>query len=113
MVVCGEPSFQFSGQQTLTNPMLIVEVFSPETEASDRGRKFIDYRRLPSLREYVMVAQTEPRVEVYRPNRDGHWTLFESVGLEPAVTIESVGVQLPMLEIYRGVEFEPEPPQSA
>ena len=72
MVVCGEPVFQSGRPHTLTNPILIVEVLSASTEASDRGRKFTDYRRLPSLREYMMVSQTEPRVEVFRPDPEGH-----------------------------------------
>ena len=63
MVVCDEPRFADEQNDTLLNPTLIVEVLSPSTEAHDRGFKFAQYRKLDSLREYVLVSQSEPRVE--------------------------------------------------
>lgn len=58
---------------TITNPTLIVEVLSPSTEHEDRGRKWQHYQRIPSLQEYVMVSQAEPRVERYRRLASGGW----------------------------------------
>src|SRR5271166_5473431 len=62
MALCGEPLFQNDEVKTLLNPTMIVEVLSDSTESYDRGRKFGHYRRLPSLREYVLVAQDEVKV---------------------------------------------------
>src|SRR5262249_18436589 len=67
-VVCGsiEGDPAEPGGPTITNPTLIVEVLSPSTEAADRGPKWVDYQLVPSLKEYVLVSQFEPRVERYR-----------------------------------------------
>ncbi len=58
---------------TLTNPTLIVEVLSPATEAYDRGGKWQQYQLIPSLQEYVLVSQSEPRIEHYRRLPSGAW----------------------------------------
>src|SRR5436190_16681809 len=61
--VCGEPAFEDAHVDTLTNPQLIIEVLSDSTESYDRGKKFAHYRTIDSLREYVLVSQTECRIE--------------------------------------------------
>src|SRR5215469_12943639 len=63
LVICGDSKFADSKPDTITNPVLIVELVSPTTEAYDRGFKFAQYRRIESLEEYVVVSQAEPRVE--------------------------------------------------
>jgi Uma2 family endonuclease len=77
LVVCGNSEIvrEIRGGDSLLNPTVIVEVLSPSTEDYDRGAKFDDdYRFIPSLREYVLVAQDEPRVEVRSRDADGNWT---------------------------------------
>lgn len=60
--------------EAITNPTLVVEVLSEATEDYDRGEKFGHYMRIPALKEYVLVSQDEPRVEVFRrPDGGGHW----------------------------------------
>jgi len=75
-VVC-EPVELHRGErgigEALTNPVLLVEVLSDSTEKYDRGEKFAHYIRIPSLREYVLVSQNEPCIEVYRRPKRGHW----------------------------------------
>jgi Uma2 family endonuclease len=61
---------------TITNPVLLVEILSPSTEDVDRGSKWRDYQRIPSLQEYVLVNQ-EPRVEIYRRLRSGNWEYLD------------------------------------
>lgn len=58
---------------TVVNPTLIVEVLSPTTESYDRGRKWQEYQLIPSLQEYVLVSQAEPRVERYRRLASDSW----------------------------------------
>ncbi|MGH7436387.1 MAG: Uma2 family endonuclease, partial [Polyangiaceae bacterium] len=67
-MVCGdiEGDPADSSGATITNPTLLVEVLSPSTEQEDRGNKWQHYQLIPSLREYVLVSQSEPRVEYYR-----------------------------------------------
>src|SRR6266446_9871640 len=62
-VVCGEQRFLDEEEDVLLNPALVVEVLSDSTEGYDRGKKFEHYRQIPSLREYLLVSQTEPRIE--------------------------------------------------
>jgi Uma2 family endonuclease len=66
LVVCGEPKFLDMRTDTITNPLLIVEVLSPWTEAYDRDAKAAHHRTMESLRELALVTQTDPRVEIYR-----------------------------------------------
>ena len=63
--LCGEARFDPGDQGVLLNPSVIVEVLSPSTEAYDRGTKFSHYRKIDSLREYVLIAQDRVRVERY------------------------------------------------
>ena len=97
--VCGEPRFMDGTLDTLTNPVLIVEVLSPSTEAYDRGEKFLHYRGIESLEEYVLVAQD--RVLVERFVRAGEfWTLSTLSDPDAALEFTSVGCEIPLREIY-------------
>src|SRR6185436_13907780 len=62
MVVCGDPLFCDDQKDTVTNPVLVVEVLSKSTEGHDRGFKFSQYRKVDTLQEYVLVTQHEPRI---------------------------------------------------
>jgi Uma2 family endonuclease len=98
-VVCGRMERDPEDKNAITNPTVIVEVLSDSTERHDRGPKFAHYRRLPSLREYVLVSQYEPRIEVFRRGEDGHWTLFEAEA-GGRVQLTSIGCELVVDEIY-------------
>ncbi|MDX2051745.1 MAG: Uma2 family endonuclease [Polyangiaceae bacterium] len=69
-VVCGPMEFDPDGRNTATNPTLLVEVLSPGTEDYDRGEKREHYFTIPSLREYLLVSQTERKMELYRRTGD-------------------------------------------
>jgi Uma2 family endonuclease len=76
LVVCGEAAVvrEARGGDSLLNPTVIIEVVSPSTEAYDRGAKFDDdYQHIPSLREYVLVAQAEATIEVRSRDDAGQW----------------------------------------
>jgi Uma2 family endonuclease len=104
VVVCGEPRFQDNELDTLLNPTVLVEVLSPSTEAYDRGLKFGHYRRLATLREYVLVSQD--RVLVERFIRQGEeWLLAELNRPEDVLRLASIGCEVPLREIYAKVEF--------
>jgi Uma2 family endonuclease len=106
VVVCGQPQYVDGHRDTLANPILVAEVLSPSTEAYDRGFKSVQYRTLESLQEYVLVSQSEPRVEVYRRQAGGTWLLSESAGLEASCTFESLGCSVQLKDIYSQVTFE-------
>tara|TARA_B100001750_G_scaffold119664_1_gene94922 strand:- start:3105 stop:3677 length:573 start_codon:yes stop_codon:yes gene_type:complete len=98
VVVCGPELASSSDPNAITNPSIVVEVLSPSTEASDRGEKFRHYQQLPSLREYVLVSQDEPRLEIFR--RDGNAWILRSYGPGEHAELESQGVTLPIDELY-------------
>ena len=98
-VVCGRLETAPDDPNAAINPTLLVEVLSESTEAYDRGAKAAHYRRIPSLKEYVLVAQDEPRIEVYRRNDRGGWELYEArIGAQ--LRLESVGVDLDVDAVY-------------
>ena len=101
-VVCGQPEFEDPRFDTLTNPSVLIEVLSPTTEASDRGRKFAEYQRIPSLREYLLVAQDQPRIDHY-VRQDAGWLLKVAEGLDATLRLEAVGCVLELREVYQRV----------
>ena len=86
-----------------TNPLLIVEVLSRTTRRTDLKEKLDSYSQIDSLLEYVVVAQDTPWVRVYR--RRNHWQL-ETFGAEQVLLLESIGLELPVVDIYRRVRRE-------
>jgi Uma2 family endonuclease len=107
VAVCDEPRFEDDHVDTLTNPTLIIEVLSPSTEGYDRGEKFAHYRRLESLREYVLVAQDKMRVEHFARHDSvrGQWVLTEISGTDGTLHLPSIGCGLSLRDIYDRVEF--------
>jgi len=106
--VCGEATFDdMRGHDVLTNPILIVEVLSRSTKGYDRDAKFLAYQAIESFREYLLVAQESPHVIQYVRQPDAKWLRTDIIGLESEVRLESVGVSLPLSDIYRMVEFPP------
>ena len=87
--------------------VLIVEVLSPSTAEYDRGDKFADYRRLPELREYVLVDARARRVEVFRRNAAGRWER-DWLGSADTLALESIELALPVAELYEDTRV-PEP----
>jgi Uma2 family endonuclease len=103
VAVCDEPRFEDDQVDTLLNPTLVVEVLSPSTEAYDRGRKFAHYRRIETLREYVLISQEAVLVERYSRREDG-WLLTNFGRRDDAVPLESVGVEVPLRAVYARVD---------
>ncbi|BAZ31189.1 hypothetical protein NIES4074_36610 [Cylindrospermum sp. NIES-4074] len=104
MIFEGEPQLNDGRLDEVLNPILIVEVLSPSTADYDRQSKFRMYRSIPSFCEYLLVEQDEPFIERYSKQTQG-WLLSDFNDLEKSISLESVGVELPMAEIYRGVIF--------
>ncbi|MEM1392473.1 MAG: Uma2 family endonuclease [Cyanobacteria bacterium P01_D01_bin.116] len=86
-------------------PCLIVEVLSPSTEAFDRGKKFTRYRQSNTLQEYVLIESDEIAVECFRKNDEGLWVLH-TYGEGDTLTLESVGISIPVEKLYRRVQFD-------
>jgi Uma2 family endonuclease len=106
VVLCGPPKLHPQDDHTLLNPRVVFEVLSDSTELHDRTAKFAHYRRIEGFEEYVLVSQKERRVEHYRRVDGGQW-LFTDYAGEGAVVLPALGVELPLDEIYAGVEDAP------
>jgi Uma2 family endonuclease len=87
-------------------PKLIVEVLSPGTEAIDRIDKFKEYIQIPTLQEYLLISAEEIKVECYRRGEGRLW-LYSQYYAGEAVIVESIGIELPIELIYRGIQLKP------
>ncbi len=108
-VVCGTPLFVDTGRTTVSNPTLVVEILSPSSERDDRTKKFWDYQKLSSMKEYVLVTQDAPQVECFiRPSGEAsdQWLYNAYKGLDTVLRLTSLGIEFPLNEIYEGVEFQ-------
>jgi Uma2 family endonuclease len=94
-------------KETIHYPLVVVEVLSPTTEATDRGKKAAYYRACPTIQEYVMVDSEEVFVEVHR-REEGRWTINI---FEPAdtITLESLSIQFPIEDAYEGTSLTEAP----
>lgn len=99
-VVCGALETDVDDPHAITNPVVLVEVLSASTEAYDRGAKAAHYRRITSLKEYVLLAQDEARVEVYRRLDEERWELSEARA-GARIMLPSIDVALDVAELYR------------
>lgn len=100
-VVCPPLQMDTDDPLAVTNPVAVFEVLSESTEAFDRGAKFDGYRSIATLRDYVLVSQTEPLVEHFARRDDGKWEL--SVLREGDVLRLSNGAELGVDAVYEGV----------
>lgn len=104
-VVCDKPRFLEIDSETLLNPSLVVEVFSKDSEGLDRSVKPECYRRIPSLREFLLVAENRCHVEHYIRQGDQCWRITDYNRLEDVIPLDSIEFELAVAEIYDKVEF--------
>lgn len=105
--LCGTPQYEvIGGIKALTNPSIIIEVLSSSTEAYDRGDKFTNYKSIPSLREYLLVAQHRPHVSHFVKQDDGSWNQREFNDLDAIVKLVSFECELSLREIYEELDFD-------
>ena len=104
--LCGNPKLEDDHFDTLLNPQLIIEVLSDSTESYDRGKKFAHYRMIESLIEYVLVAQTECRIERFSRQNDGAWLYTECSDPDGSIELSSVAARLSLSRIYHKINFD-------
>lgn len=105
-IVCGPPQMDAAVKGTVLNPSVIVEVLSESTESYDRGKKSSHYRRLESLRELILISPSEPLVEMYSRRDNATWSFVEYRAITDTLFMESVGVAIPLSELYRNITFQ-------
>jgi Uma2 family endonuclease len=108
-VVCGTAQFaEGKKTDTLLNPVLVVEILSPDTESYDRGRKAAMYQTISSLQELLLIAQDTYKVELLRRESDGTSSRTEAAGLDASIELQSIGFTLPLRELYERLIRETE-----
>lgn len=105
-VICGKPTFFEENSIAPNNPVVIVEVLSESTASYDRTGKFMRYCQIPSFREYVLIEQTFPFVEVRTRNETGTWEIRTYGHLDDTVELKSIEVLVAMRDLYDGISFD-------
>lgn len=105
LVTCDERDTGGDGRYVIHHPRLIVEVLSPSTRHYDQNAKFLEYRQLSTLREYVLVDTRAAQVEVRRRGRDGHWTTAHR-GPGEVLELASISTSLQVDDLYEGIDLE-------
>lgn len=104
VVACVEEKFDDAENDTLLNPVVVIEVLSESTEAYDRGKKFEHYQNIKSLIEYLLVAQEPYRIEQYVRQNDREWRYYEYHDAEDISTVSVIGCELALKDVYAKVE---------
>lgn len=103
-VVCGKPEYMDGRRDTVTNPLVIVEVLSSATRSYDRGDKFASYRRIATLREYILIAQEACHIEHF-VRTEGGWDFTEIEDCQANLIVPTLSIAIPLTEIYAKVEL--------
>ena len=108
VVACEEDRLYDQEEDVLLNPTVLVEVLSPSTESYDRGKKSEHYRKIESLKEYVLIAQDRIHIERLTRQPNGQWTLSEVDQAGQSLHLESIDCTLKVDDVYAKVLFGPE-----
>jgi Uma2 family endonuclease len=108
VVVCGDPELADEKRDNLRNPVVIIEVLSKSTERYDRGPKFMKYRRIDSLHEYLLVSQYDAVAEHYVRQPNDNWLMSEALGLDAVIRLGSIDSDIKLVEAYDKVRFSEE-----
>ncbi len=101
LIYCDKEELEDDKFDTLLNPSVIVEILSPSTRSIDKGRKFLYYQGISSLKEYFMIDTLKQRVYIAKKQANGKWA-FENTVEEGSIFIETIQFNLPLTDIYKG-----------
>ena len=105
VVINGKPFFEDDFKDIVVNPTLLIEVLSESTEAFDRGDKFESYRKIKSLKEYILISSTKRKIEQFYCNEQDNWLIGNNI-TEGALSLKSLPLTLDIEEVYLNVVFE-------
>lgn len=105
MVVAGEPIYVEGRSDIITNPQVIIEVLSDSTEDYDRTDKFLLYRSLPSFQEYLLIDQTQIRVEQYVKTGLRQWSMQEYIPEDQKLALATIPLEITLNALYHKVQF--------
>jgi Uma2 family endonuclease len=110
LIVCGNAEYQDGNLDVLLNPTVVIEVLSPSTENFDRGMKMLNYQRVPSLREYLVVYQDQPLIQHYAKQADDTWVQTRFEGMSATLKLLEGKAAIPFEDIYNRIEFTEDGP---
>ena len=105
VVVCEKIKLYKNRKDVIINPLLIVEVLSPSTERHDRGPKFLQYKTLPSFKEYLLISQMQPWVCVETKKRGNNWSNIVTKNLDDDFYLKTIDEKISLKSLYKGVNF--------
>ncbi len=106
MVIQGKPVYTGTNTTTVMNPLLIVEVLSKSTKNYDQGDKFLYYRSIPELREYILIDQSQYHVMQYVKTADSQWLFTELEAESSLLSLQSIDFQITLSDLYEKVNFQ-------
>ena len=109
-IVCGEPEFIPPRPESLLNPTLLIEILSESTASVDRGEKLAEYRRIPTLQEYLLISQDAPRIERYLKQDAHNWLYTELTGLDQQLALPSIDCVLHFSDVFHRIDFQSDDP---
>ena len=101
-IICGDVIASKQDEDTATQPTAIIEILSPSTKNYDRGVKFMLYRAIPSLKDYILIDSKSIHAEHFAINKEGLWQLKEYNKPEEKIIMETLNVQLLLEDVYEG-----------
>lgn len=104
-IICGEMKTITEDKNTAIQPSVIFEILSPSTSNYDRGVKFMLYRAIPSLKDYILVDSQSIHVEHFTINKKGRWQLEEYNKLRDEIVIENLHIQLLLEQVYEDAQL--------
>ena len=101
-VVCGPMEPMPGRKHVVTNPVFVAEVLSLTTEGMDRGAKSNEYRATRSLRQYALISQDQPWVQIHTRDEAGSWQISEVNGMDGVCAFTGIDCTVPMAALYEG-----------
>jgi len=105
LVISGQPEFYKNRKDTITNPLVIVEVLSPRSITTDFFEKFGLYQNIPSFMEYIIIAQSSVAIERWQKIADNTWQKTVYHDISDTLKVASVGIDIPLADIYYDIQF--------
>lgn len=106
MVVVGKPEYYNNRTDMITNPRVIIEIFSDSTKEYDRSKKFEGYRTIPTIEEYLLLDQTRRYIEHFSKTDRKRWSFAEYNELDETIALASISFEIAVADIYNKVNFE-------
>ncbi|MBL7092682.1 Uma2 family endonuclease [candidate division KSB1 bacterium] len=106
MIVCGKLEYYTNRKDTITNPLIIIEVLSDSTKNYDRGEKFVFYRSIPTFQEYIIIDQYSVYIEHFFIETKKQWLLIEYNDINSILKFSKIDFQIPLKDVYNLIEFD-------